>query len=66
MMVTQYLLIFMVVLGVIRYLLFKWKRKHFEEMINRIPGPPAYPLIGSIHLGLSSSKGNSLYYILDV
>ena len=47
-----------VVIVVLMWCYFKWINRRFEKLADIIPGPRAYPFIGSGHQFLGSSESN--------
>jgi len=47
-----------VVVLVMVWCYFKWQNRHFEKLAASMPGPPAYPIIGSGYQFIGSSERN--------
>lgn len=39
------------------YIIFRKRRQRFEQMIERFPGPKAYPFVGNVHLAIGTPAG---------
>jgi len=44
---------------------YKWKNRHFEKLAARMPGPPAYPIIGTGYQFIGSSERNENNNLLE-
>ncbi|XP_029344292.1 cytochrome P450 4C1-like isoform X2 [Acyrthosiphon pisum] len=58
-----------VIIFVVTWCYFKWHNRPFEKLASRMPGPPAYPFIGTLYqfIGLTSEQivSRILDYVKD-
>ncbi|XP_016656341.1 cytochrome P450 4C1 [Acyrthosiphon pisum] len=54
-----------VVIFVVMWCYFKWHNRPFEKLAARMPGPPAYPFIGTLYGCIGLTSGQIVSRILD-
>lgn len=64
--VTRSLLCVTLGLLVALFVWYRWNRSRMEKMIEKIPGPPTWPLIGNAHLFLGLDMQGNIYRIARI